>query len=277
MGKSSHVGAKMAATMTSLGTPTFFLHPAESLHGDLGRITNNDIVLFLSKSGESDEINRMLPSVKQIGAKTVAVTCRKTSTLSRSCDYHIMLFVKKEASAYNIAPTSSTTVMMVFGDALAVCLEKLSGFTPDDYAVFHPGGALGRKLLFTLADLMAKGEDIPYLYASASVKDAIVEMSSKAVLGGVAIVDDKHHLLGVFTDGDLRRLMKSNDDVSVLERSITEVMTTNPVVMTKDVKAVDALAVMANPEKSVGLLPIINGERKLIGMLSIHDLIKAGF
>lgn len=279
MGKMSHVCAKIAATMTSLGTPAFFLHPAEALHGDLGRITTNDLVLLFSKSGESEEINNMLPSIHKIGAKTVAITCRENSSLSRGCDDHIRLHVLKEASAYNIAPTSSTTVMMVLGDALAICLEKLSEFTPEAYAVFHPGGMLGKKLLFTVADVMAMGDEIPCVLDSATIRDAIMEMSSKSIAGGVAIVDNEHRLLGVFTDGDLRRLLRSSLEVesSILKKNITEVMTSDPVALTQGVKANDALLLMENPVKRIGLLPIIDDDRKLVGILSVHDLVKAGF
>ena len=276
MGKCSHIGAKIAATMSSLGTPTYFLHPAESLHGDLGRVTFSDIVIFFSKSGESEELNKMMPSVKQIGANTVAVTCRSSSTLSRSCNYHIKLNITQEACIYNIAPTSSTTVMMVFGDALAVCLEKLSGFTPDDLAIFHPSGALGKRLLFKVEDLMAKGDEMPFVSHTATINDAIVEMCSKVVVGGVAILGSDCELLGIFTDGDLRRTLKSSHDASVFTKRITEVMTTNPIVLTKDMKAMDALSIMSNPEKTINLLPIVDNDKKLIGMLSIHDLIKAG-
>ena len=277
MGKCSHVGAKIAATMTSLGTPTYFIHPSEALHGDLGRITKEDIVLFFSKSGESDEINKMLPSIGLIGTKTVAITCRDSSTLSRSCAYHIKLSIEAEASAYSLAPTSSTTAMMVFGDALAVCLEQLSGFSPNDYAVFHPSGLLGKKLIFTIADVMAKGKDMPHVPETATIKDAVVEMSSKSVVGGVAIVDSRCCLLGIFTQGDLRRLLGSIKDVSELDNAITKVMTADPIALSQDVKAVDALSIMANPEKPFGILPIVDDNRRLIGMLSTHDLIKAGF
>ena len=277
IGKCSHVGAKIAATMTSLGTPTFFIHPAEALHGDLGRITKNDIVLFFSKSGESDEITKMLPSINFLGAKTVAITCRDSSTLAKNCSYYIKLSITEEASAYSMAPTSSTTAMMVFGDALAVCLEKLSEFSPSDYAIFHPSGMLGKKLLFTVADVMASGKDMPHVLETATIKDAIVEMSSKSVLGGVAIVDCEDYLLGIFTQGDLRRLLGSLKDISELSINITIVMTANPIALTREVKAVDALAIMANPERSFSILPIIDDVGKLIGMISTHDLIKAGF
>ena len=277
MGKAGHVGAKIAATMASLGTSAFFLHPAEALHGNLGQIAANDMVLLFSKSGESEEVNKMLPSIGKIGAKTVAITCCETSFLSQSCDYHIRLRITEEASAHKIAPTSSTTVMMVFGDALAVCLEKLSGFTPDNYAVFHPGGVLGKRLVFTVADIMARGETIPYVLDSATIKDAIVEMSSKSVIGGVAVVDDNHTLLGILTDGDVRRLLQSLDNIAVLSKSISDIMTHNPITLTKNVKAIDALRLMENPDRTIGIIPIVDGEKRLIGMLSIHDLIKAGF
>ena len=276
VGKSSHVASKTAATMTSLGTPTFFLHPAESLHGDLGRICKNDIVIFFSKSGESEEVNQMLPSIKIIGAKTVAVTCRNFSSLSKSCDLHIQLNITQEASAYNIAPTSSTTVMMAFGDALAVCLEKLSGFTPDDFAIFHPNGALGKRLLFTVSDVMAKESDMPVVCENASIKEAIIEMTSKAVIGGVAIVDELQQLLGIFTDGDLRRMIGTMEDITEIEKKITKVMTKNPTTLSPSTKAIDALTLMQNPDKTIGIIPIIDNDQKLVGMLGVNDLIKAG-
>ena len=276
MGKSSHVGAKIAATMSSLGTPTFFLHPAESLHGDLGRVTKDDLVLIFSKSGESEEINRMMPSIKKIGAIAVAVTFRDSSTLSQNCHYHIKLSIIEEASAYNLAPTSSTTVMMVFGDALAVCLEKLSGFTPDDYAVYHPSGALGKRLLLAVSDIMVKYENVPWVLESASIKDAIIEMSNKTIVGGVAIVDKKINLLGIFTDGDLRRLLRSGNDAAILERAISDVMTKEPVYLKQNVKAVDALALALTLGRSIGILPVVDNDKKLTGMITVHDLINSG-
>ncbi|MCL1989839.1 MAG: KpsF/GutQ family sugar-phosphate isomerase [Defluviitaleaceae bacterium] len=276
VGKSSHVASKTAATMTSLGTPAFFLHPAESLHGDLGRICQDDIVIFYSKSGESEEINQMLPSIRVIGAKTVAVTCRDCSVLSRGCDHHIRLSITEEASTYHIAPTSSTTVMMVFGDALAVCLEKLSDFTPDDFAVFHPSGSLGKRLLFTVADVMVTEDDMPFVYEGATIKETIIEMTSKAVIGGVAIVNESQKLLGIFTDGDLRRLVGKMKEMSVIEKRIIEVMSPNPITLFPSTKAIDALTLMQNPDKTIGIVPIIDNDSKLVGMLSVNDLIKMG-
>lgn len=276
IGKSSHVGAKVAATITSLGTPAFFLHPADSLHGDLGRITSSDIVLFFSKSGESEEVNQMLLPIKKIGAKTVAVTCRQSSTLSRGCDYFIVLNIKQEASVYDIAPTSTTTAMMALGDALAVCLERISGFTLNNFALFHPGGALGKRLLITIADIMLTGDDVPYIFETANIKDALLQMSSKSIVGGVAVVDRTMKLLGIFTDGDLRRLFDDIGDISALEQNITEVMTINPITLTGSDKAADALPYMTNPQKPIKILPIVDESGKLTGMLSVHDLIRVG-
>jgi len=275
MGKAGHVGRKVAATMSSLGTPSYFLHPAEGLHGDLGGIKKEDVVIAFSKSGESEEVVSLVPSIKTIGAKLVSVTCKESSTLSRSADVQIYLRITEEASNHKLAPTTSTTAMIVFGDALAVVFEKLNNFKPEDFAVFHPNGSLGKKLLLNVESIMSAEDDNPVVHKTTSLKDTIVVMSSKG-LGGVSVVDENNELLGLVTDGDLRRVIENTNEMEVFKQTVKDFMTPNPIAINKNIKAIDALTLMENRGKPLSILPVVDDHNKSVGMLRIHDIIRAG-
>lgn len=270
MGKPGHIGSKIAATMASLGTPSFFLHPAEALHGDLGMIEANDLVIAISFSGESEEITRILPNIKLIGATLVAISGNENSTLV-SASNHSFIFPKfKEACSMNLAPTSSTTATLVFGDALAVCASKIYGFREENYALFHPAGSLGKHLLLKVSDLMYSGEKNAIVSVGTDLVDAIVEMSAKGL--GVVNILNGEKLVGVITDGDLRRTLYNKKDIYNL--SVDAVMTENPVVIYKDMLAIEALKIMN--KKVITALPIVDENHKLEGLVKINDIISAG-
>ncbi len=269
MGKPGHIGGKIAATMASLGTPSFFLHPAEALHGDLGMLDEKDIVIAISFSGESEEVTKLIPSLKLIGVTLVGVSGNADSTLIKLSDYSFVFPPIKEACALNLAPTSSTTVALAFGDALAVCASKIYGFSEKNFALFHPAGSLGKKLITKVKDLMKSGEDNPVVCSNTQLKDAIVVMSKKA-LGIVNIVkDDK--LVGVFTDGDLRRTLSKQIDVYNI--IIDDLMIKNPIVVSPDILAVEALKIMNN--KNISALPVLDNN-KLVGTIRINDITGMG-
>jgi arabinose-5-phosphate isomerase len=270
MGKPGHVSRKIAATMSSLGTSSFFLHPAEALHGDLGMIAANDIVIAISYSGESEEITRILPNIKLIGATIIGISGNQNSTLIKYSDYAFVFPKFKEACSMNLAPTSSTTVEMVLGDALAVCLSKVYGFREHNYALYHPAGSLGKKLLIKVNDIMHAGERNAVVKAGTKLKDAIVEMSSKAI-GIINIVNEKKELIGVFTDGDLRRAFTR--EVNVYDLSVEDVMVKTPIYVDPDLLAVDALKMMK--EYNISALPIIK-DNKLIGTVRVNDILGVG-
>lgn len=274
MGKAGHIARKVASTMASLGTPSFFLHPAEGLHGDLGEIMKDDIVIVFSKSGETEEVLQLIPSIKVIGAKIVSVCCRLNSTLNNYADVIINLVIGEEASSNKLAPTSSTTAMLVFGDALGVVLEKLNGFSEEDFALFHPNGSLGKKLLLTVESIMVKGEYNPIIYENQLLRDAIIVMSGKG-LGGANVVDQNGRFLGLVTDGDIRRLIEANQE-NVLDIQIKSIMNSNPIIINKNKKALDALILMEQREKPLSILPVIDDNYCSVGMIRIHDIIKAG-
>ncbi|MGH8081101.1 MAG: KpsF/GutQ family sugar-phosphate isomerase [Lysobacter sp.] len=271
MGKSGHIARKIAATLASTGTPSFYVHPGEAGHGDLGMITDADIVLALSYSGESDEVLMLLPVLKRQGNAVIAMTGRPQSTLARESDVHLDVSVPAEACPLDLAPTSSTTASLAMGDALAVALLEARGFTADDFARSHPAGALGRRLLLHITDIMHAGEDVPRISANATVSEALVEMSHKR-LGMTAVVDDAQRLIGLYTDGDLRRTL---DDPGVDLRStrIAEVMTRSPKTIGADALAVEAAQLMET-HKISGLL-VVDTERRVVGALNIHDLLRA--
>jgi arabinose-5-phosphate isomerase len=271
MGKSGHVARKIAATLASTGTPAFFVHPGEAAHGDLGMITDADVVLALSYSGESDEILTLMPVLKRQGNVVVAMTGRAGSTMAREADVHLDVSVPAEACPLHLAPTSSTTASLAMGDALAVALLEARGFTADDFARSHPAGALGRRLLLHISDVMHAGDDLPRVMPEASVSEALVEMSRKR-LGLTAVAGADGRLLGVFTDGDLRRAL---DDAQVDLRAtpISHVMTRAPRTIRSDVLAVEAAHVMEQ-HKINGLL-VVDGDDRVVGALNIHDLLRA--
>jgi arabinose-5-phosphate isomerase len=272
MGKSGHVGGKIASTLASTGTPAFFMHPGEASHGDLGMIVADDVVVAISNSGESDEILRILPLIKRRGAKVVAVTGRPQSTLAREADVHLDAGVEKEACPMNLAPTASTTAVLALGDALAVALLESRGFGSDDYALAHPGGALGRKLLLHVADVMHSGDRLPRVPAGATLKEAILEMSQKG-LGMTAIVDAEGRLAGLFTDGDLRRTLEKHDDIRALK--IADVMTRNPRTIGPGRLAAEAAQIMQAHHVS-GRLLVVDEAGRLVGALHVDDLLRAG-
>jgi arabinose-5-phosphate isomerase len=271
MGKSGHIGGKIAATLASTGTPAFFMHPAEASHGDLGMITGQDVVIALSNSGESAEIAAIVPLIKRRGARLISMTGNPASTLAREADIHLDASVAQEACPHNLAPTASTTAALALGDALAVAVLYARGFTAEDFARTHPGGALGRRLLVHVRDLMHKDAALPVVYATASLKDALLEMTRKG-LGMTAIRDGEGRLLGIFTDGDLRRLL--DNDVDVRSAMIADVMKRGPRTIGEDALAVEAVQMMEQ-FKVNGLLAVDSAGR-LSGALNMHDLLRAG-
>ena len=271
MGKSGHIGGKIAATLASTGTPAFFVHPGEASHGDLGMITPDDIVLTISNSGGTGEVLAIIPVIKRIGAGLVAMTGNPESTLAKLADLHICIKVSQEACPLGLAPTSSTTATLVMGDAIAVALLHARGFTADDFALSHPGGSLGRRLLLRLADIMHSGERLPKVQRDALVKDALVEVSRKG-LGMTSIVDEKNQLVGLFTDGDLRRILDNKTDIH--QASIETVMTAKPIVASPNMLAAEALKIMQ--EKKINGLIIVDDNNSPIGAMNMHDLLKAG-
>lgn len=271
MGKSGHVGGKIAATFASTGTPAFFVHPGEASHGDLGMITKDDVVLAISNSGETGELLAIIPVIKRIGAKLIAMSSNPQSTLARLSDTHVCINVSQEACPLGLAPTSSTTATLVMGDALAVALLNARGFTADDFALSHPGGSLGKRLLLRLSDIMHDGDRLPIVTQDALIKDALVEMSLKG-LGMTAVVDDQNKLAGVFTDGDLRRIL--DDKVDIHHDNIATVMTRAPRVADSDMLAAEALKIME--EKKINGLIIIDNLGIPIGAMNMHDLLKSG-
>lgn len=270
MGKSGHVGRKMAATLASTGTPAMFVHPAEASHGDLGMITADDVVLAISNSGESDELTVLLPVLKRMKVPLIAMTARADSTLARHADWVLDTSVAKEACPHNLAPTASTTVQMAMGDALAVALLDARGFRPEDFARSHPGGALGRKLLTHVRDVMRSGDAVPTVPLTASVTDLMREISAKG-LGASAVLDDEGGIAGIFTDGDLRRLIEQGTDLrTAIAR---DVMRPRPRTVQEDALAVEAADLMEAHRISSVL--VVNAQGCLCGALNTHDLMRA--
>lgn len=271
MGKSGHVGGKIAATLASTGTPAFFMHPGEASHGDLGMIAPNDVVLALSNSGESNEIVCIVPLIKRRGAKLVAMTGNPNSTLAREADAHLHAGVDKEACPLNLAPTASTTAALAMGDALAVALLDARGFSADDFARTHPGGSLGRRLLVHVRDVMQSGDALPQVPLDASLKAALFEITQKG-LGMTAVVDAAGRVAGVFTDGDLRRALEHTLDLQ--QARVADLMTHNPKTIRADELAVAAVEKMETL-KINGLL-VVDAHDTLVGALNMHALLKAG-
>lgn len=270
MGKSGHVGRKMAATLASTGTPAMFVHPAEASHGDLGMITAEDVVLAISNSGESDELTVLLPVLKRMKVPLIAMTARADSTLARHADWVLDTSVAKEACPHNLAPTASTTVQMAMGDALAVALLDARGFRPEDFARSHPGGTLGRKLLTHVRDVMRSGDAVPTVPLTASVTDLMREISAKG-LGASAVLDDEGGIAGIFTDGDLRRLIEQGTDLrTAIAR---DVMRPRPRTVQEDALAVEAADLMEAHRISSVL--VVNAQGRLCGALNTHDLMRA--
>ena len=274
MGKSGIIGRKMAATLASTGTPSFYLHPAEGIHGDLGMVTEGDVVIALSNSGETGEVLHILPSLRRIGAKLIAMVGNPNSTLAKNSDIVLNVGVTREACPLGLAPTSSTTAALAYGDALALALLSKRKFTASQFAVFHPGGSLGRKLLLTVEDIMHSGTENPLVKADISVQDALFVITDKG-LGAVSVVDDDNKMLGVLTDGDIRRGLSKG--VDFLKRPVTELTTASPKTITKEKLAAQALHIMeSNRPKPITVLPVVDAENHVIGLLHMTDLVRQG-
>jgi arabinose-5-phosphate isomerase len=271
MGKSGHIGCKIAATLASTGTPAFFVHPGEASHGDLGMITPGDVVLALSNSGETGEVLTILPLLKRMNSTLIGMTGNPNSTLARESDVHLNVGVQKEACPLDLAPTASTTAALVMGDALAIALLEARGFTPEDFALSHPGGSLGKRLLLRVRDLMHSGERVPVIGADATLREALLEMTAKG-LGMTAVVDAGEQILGVFTDGDLRRCFDRQDDLRGAR--VADLMTSGGVRIEADKLAAEALTLME--DKKINALLVTDGNGRLVGALSMHDLLHAG-
>ncbi|MCG6938996.1 MAG: KpsF/GutQ family sugar-phosphate isomerase [Gammaproteobacteria bacterium] len=271
MGKSGHIAGKIAATLASTGSPAFFVHPGEASHGDLGMITRKDIVIALSNSGNTAEITTIIPILKRFSVPLISMTGDKNSILASKADINLDVSVSKEACPHDLAPTSSTTVALVMGDALAVALLQARGFTAEDFALSHPGGSLGRRLLLHVSDIMHQGERIPRVLATATVSEALLEMSKKG-LGMTAITDTENRVLGIYTDGDLRRSLDKNIDVH--NTAISEVMTKNCRTTTADELAATMVKIM--DQHSINGFLVTDENNKLIGAFNMHDILRAG-
>ena len=271
MGKSGHIGNKISATFASTGTPAFFVHPGEASHGDLGVLSENDIILAISNSGEAAEILTLMPVIKRMGLPIIAVTGKPQSTMAKHSVVHLCIEVPEEACPLGLAPTSSTTATLVMGDALAVALLQARGFTKDDFALSHPGGMLGRKLLLKVSDVMHKGADLPLVRHNICITDALYEISKKG-LGMTAVTDDANKLVGIFTDGDLRRVIDAQ--VNLRETSISDVMSKGCITISEGILAAEALKVM--DEKDINGLIIIDDNNTPIGALNMLDMVRAG-
>jgi arabinose-5-phosphate isomerase len=270
MGKSGHIGNKIAATLASTGTPAFFVHPGEASHGDLGMITRDDVVIALSNSGETDEVVALLPVIKRLNIPLIALTGKPDSTLARAATVTINVSVRQEACPLGLAPTSSTTAALAMGDALAIALLEARGFSADDFAMAHPGGMLGRRLLLHVHDIMHTGKEIPKVVESTLLKDALLEMTQKG-LGTTAVVDGNDHVIGIFTDGDVRRALDNGVDVH--KARIGGLISGRFKSIGKDELAVTALARME--EFKINALLVTDEDNKLIGILNMHDLLRA--
>ncbi len=274
MGKSGLIGRKLAATLASTGTPSFYLHPAEGIHGDLGMVTSADVVIALSNSGETGEVLNILPSLRRIGAKVIAMVGNANSTLGKDADVVLDVGVSKEACPLGLAPTSSTTAALAYGDALALALLKKHNFTASQFAIFHPGGSLGRKLLLTVGNIMHKGDENPTVLADTTVQDALFVITDKG-LGAVSVVDEKGIMQGVLTDDDISRGLSKGE--RFMQRPVNELMTDIPKTITEDKLAAQALHLMeSNKPKPITVLPVLDKDRKVIGLLHMTDLVRQG-
>jgi arabinose-5-phosphate isomerase len=271
IGKSGHIARKIAATLASTGTPAFFVHPAEASHGDLGMITQKDVVLSLSNSGETDELLTILPLIKRQNVPLIAMTGNEFSSLAKLADVHLDVSVSEEACPLGLAPTASTTAALVMGDALAIALLEARGFTSEDFARSHPAGTLGRRLLVRISDIMHSGKQVPVVDQHASLTSALVEMT-RTGLGMTAVTNETGQLLGVFTDGDLRRAV-DDDDIDLRDTAVFRVMTSNPKTITADKLAVEAAQVME--AYKIHALLVVDEDNRVVGALNIHDLLRA--
>ena len=269
MGKSGHIAKKIAATLASTGTPSFYVHPGEAGHGDLGMVNDKDVVIIISYSGESDEIITLLPSIKRLNIAVISMTGNSSSTIAKESDAHLDVSVDEEACPHNLTPTSSTTVALVMGDAIAITLLNARGFTPEDFAKSHPSGALGRRLLTLVSNIMKSGDDIPIVSKETSLIDSLLVMSQKAL--GMVLITDNNTLLGIFTDGDLRRVLEKN--INFQNFSIKDVMTQNCKSIQPNKPALIALQMME--EYSLNSLPVVDSDNQVIGAINMHTLMQA--
>lgn len=271
MGKSGHVARKISATMASLGTPSFYIHPGEAAHGDLGMIEKNDVVIMISKSGETDELIQLIPSLKVIGCKLIGLICNTNSTLEHNCDLSVILPLEREACINNLAPTTSTTLTMAFGDAIAVALSAKKNFGKNDFALFHPKGSLGKILLLTAYDLASKEKEDICAYKDEEIK-SILWRITKNRLGAISVINKEGELIGIVSDGDLRRQLEKNSNILCMK--VSDIMTAKPVYVYDNVLAVDAFKIMT--EKRISVIPILNKCNIVIGMVSFHDIVISG-
>ncbi len=271
MGKPGFIAQKISATLSSTGTPSLYLHPAEALHGDLGRVTKDDLILALSNSGETEEVVKLLPIVRKIGAKLMAMVGNRYSTLARNADYIINTSVKREACSLGLAPTTSTTAMLAMGDALAVALLDKKGFKAKDFALFHPGGILGKRLILRVEDIMRKGRDSPIVNEGFTVKKVLLAIT-KARAGSASVVNAKGKLTGIFTDGDLRRHLESEPDL--INKRVKYFMTKNPTTIKKERLAAEAFDILRS--KKIDEIPVVDDRKRPVGLLDVQDLLKAG-
>ena len=269
MGKSGHIGNKIAASLASTGTPAFAVHPAEAGHGDLGMISRNDVVIAISYSGESDEISMILPVIQRAGVKIISMTGNHSSSIAKAADIHIDVGVKKEACPHNLAPTASTTATLAMGDAIAVSLLTMKGFTPDDFARSHPSGSLGRRLLTFVTNIMKTGDEIPLINPNSTLSDALVEMTKKGL--GMVIIHENMNLIGIYTDGDLRRTLEKTQNLNDLK--INDVMTKDCSAILDSEPAIKAVELMDG--KNINSLPVLDKNKKIVGAINMHSLMQA--
>ena len=272
MGKPGFIAQKISATLSSTGTPSLFLHPAEALHGDLGRVMKDDVVIAFSNSGQTEEIIKLLPVIRQIGAGLIAITGNSRSLLAQHSDIVLDVSVKREACTMNLAPTASTTAMLAMGDALAVTLLEKKGFKPENFALYHPGGDLGKRLLLKVSDIMRTGKNNPLVRENEKIKDVLYKITN-ARAGSATVVDTAGVLKGIFTDGDLRRHLKDGQDI--LGWTVAQAMTLNPVCIEAEKLAAQALEIMRS--KKIDEVPVVDKKNRPVGLLDVQDLLKAGF
>lgn len=271
MGKPGFIAQKISATLSSTGTPSLYLHPAEALHGDLGRVTKEDCLLVFSNSGETEELVKLLPIVKKIGVRLIAVIGNIKSTIARNADFILDVSVKKEACSLGLAPTASTTAMLAMGDALSVSLVEKKGFKEKDFAFYHPGGALGKRLLLKVEDIMRQGTASPIVRENARVRDVLIKIT-KARAGSASVINEKGRLSGIFTDGDLRRHLDGKIDI--INKKIKEIMTKSPTTIKKDRLAAEAFQILRS--KRIDEIPVVDSKGRPVGLLDVQDILKAG-
>lgn len=273
IGKSGIIAKKIAATMVSTGTQAVYLHPAEGIHGDLGIVQKNDIIIALGKSGESNELTGILLTIRKIGARVIAITAENNSTLAKNSDIVLYTRIEKEACPFNLAPTNSTTAALVVGDAIAITLMRLSGFKRRDFALYHPGGRIGKRLLLTVRDIMRSGENNPVIGIDDTVKNMLLTITKK-MTGAVSVIDGNGKLKGLVTDFDIRKVVEREENI--FKKKISDIMKKNPICVNERAKALTALEKMEKRAKPISLLPVVNNSNKVVGIVHIHDIMARG-